>query len=316
MYYFSGFSDEASTDFRKQIEAATELGWENIESRKIGDKDLSSLTEEEFEVVSGLLTDGGIKINCYGSAVANWGKDPRRQEDFDASIKELRNVIPRMEKLGIKTLRGMSFAVVKDADPDSREIRTLVFSKVRELVKMCEDAGVLYLHENCMNYGGMSSDHTLRLIEEVNSPNFGLVFDTGNPVMTWDRRGKAPYRKQCSWDFYKAVREHINYVHIKDGRYIGETDRIFPDVDWTFAGEGDGDVRRIVKDLLASGYEGGFSIEPHMTVVFHEESAGTREELQYRNFIEYGRRFMQLVNSARRGGFRRGPFIAGPCNDR
>ncbi|NQT58718.1 MAG: sugar phosphate isomerase/epimerase [Bacteroidetes bacterium] len=189
----------------------------------------------------------------------------------------------------------MSFAVVTNSDPNSPEIRKEVFSKVTALVKICENAGILYLHENCMNYGGMSPDHTLRLLEAVDSPNFKLVFDTGNPVMTYDRSGEKPYKKQNAYEFYVKVKEFIHYIHIKDGIYLQENDRIFPDTDWTFAGEGEGHVEKIVAHLLKNGYDGGFSMEPHMEVVFHDDSQGSKEELMYQNYIEYGCRFMKMV---------------------
>jgi sugar phosphate isomerase/epimerase len=64
---------------------------------------------------------------------------------------------------------------------------------------------------------------------------------------------------------------------------------------YTYPGEGDGQVERILGDLLASGYEGLISIEPHVAVVFHgagsadhlgaEEKA--REQLQ--SYLKYGR---------------------------
>ena len=298
--YYTGFADEASSDFRKQIQATLALGWDAIESRGIGNGNLASISDEEFEEVSMLLEENKVRINCFGSTIANWHKDPRKEEDFLASRKELTDALPRMKKLGIGMLRGMSFAIVRDEDPDSAEIRAKVFPQIRELVKICEDAGVLYLHENCMNYGGMSYEHTLRLLEEIDSPNFKLVFDTGNTVMTWDRRGKKPYKKQSSWEFYSNVREYIHYVHIKDGRFIRELEgKIFPEGDWTFPGEGDGDVVRIVRDLLERGYDGGFSMEPHMSVVFHENGRGTEEDLQMENYIEYGRRFMKIVDEIR-----------------
>ena len=195
--YYTGFADEASKDFATQIKVTKELGWKNIESRAIGSKNLSTLTEKEFENVSEQLESSGVRINCYGSSIANWGKDPRSQEDFEESIRELEKVIPRMKALGIPMLRAMSFAVVKDSDPDSKDISKQVFSKLKYLVKVCENEGIMYLHENCMNYGGMSSDHTLRLIEELDSPNFKLVFDTGNPVMTYDRRGHRSKHSIC-----------------------------------------------------------------------------------------------------------------------
>jgi sugar phosphate isomerase/epimerase len=85
-------------------------------------------------------------------------------------------------------------------------------------------------------------------------------------------------------------------VHIKDGCYIQESDGIFPQVEYTFPGEGDGDVERIVRDLLQTGYDGGLSIEPHLAVVYHEDSSQSANEVRYSNYVEYGRRLMQLVD--------------------
>jgi trehalose-6-phosphate synthase len=57
-------------------------------------------------------------------------------------------------------------------------------------------------------------------------------------------------------------------------------------------------VREIVADLLKNGYDEGFSIEPHMSIVFHEDTAHqVKEDAMYKNYVEYGRRFMDLVNS-------------------
>jgi sugar phosphate isomerase/epimerase len=189
----------------------------------------------------------------------------------------------------------MSFAIVKDGPPDSPELEKLIFSKVRDLVQLCEQAGILYLHENCMNYGGLSYQHTLRLLEAVDSPNLKLVFDTGNPVGSDHHVGKPPYRKQGSWEFYSNVREFIHYVHIKDCVFVEETGGTFPRLKHTFPGDGHGDVRRIVKDLLETGYDGGFSIEPHMEVIYHDGSLSSPDEIRYQNYLDYGRRLMKLV---------------------
>jgi sugar phosphate isomerase/epimerase len=152
------------------------------------------------------------------------------------------------------------------------------------------------VHENCMNYGGMSWKHTLELIENV--PGLRLVYDTGNPVFTDDRAKPEPYPKQSSWEFYSKVKEHISYVHIKDGIW----NEARQSCDYTFPGEGRGDVERIVKDLLASGYDGGFSIEPHMAVVQHEGSKTPKEELKYELYVEYGKRMEELLRKARGTG--------------
>ena len=69
---------------------------------------------------------------------------------------------------------------------------------------------------------------------------------------------------------------------------------------YTFPGEGDGDVKRIIKDLLDNGYDGGFSMEPHMAVVFHDDSVKSESDIQYNNYIEYGKRFMKIVDEIKK----------------
>jgi sugar phosphate isomerase/epimerase len=302
MMYYTGFADEAGDSIEVQIRATRELGWSNIESRSVDGVNLTDVSDETFDQVCERLEAASVRINCLGSAIANWSRDPRSDEDFQYCVEALQRAIPRMQRLGADMIRGMSFAVVQDEEPDSPELETIIFDKVRHLVQMCEEAGILYLHENCMNYGGLSHEHTLRLVDEIRSPSFKLVFDTGNPVFTDRRLGPKPYAKQSPWEFYSHVREWIHYVHIKDGRHIRERDGIFPEVAYTFPGEGDGDVARIVADLLANGYDGGFSIEPHLAVVYHEGAGQSADEVRYRNYVEYGQRFMSLVESCMANG--------------
>ena len=197
-------------------------------------------------------------------------------------------------------IRGMSFTRIRDASVYTPELEKLIFSRVEILAKMCEDAGALYMHENCANYGGHVFDHALKLIENIKSPAFRFLFDTGNPVNSVDYRFADMSRMQDAFQFYQAVKEHIGYVHIKDGVFREmKPDQTFNDSRWTFPGEGDGKIREIVGDLLKSGYDGGFSIEPHMAIVFHEEDSSSREEVMFNNYVEYGRRFMKLVEDVK-----------------
>jgi len=150
--YYTGFADKAGDSIDVQIRATLELGWSNIEPRSVDGANLTDVTDETFEQVCEKLAAAGVRINCFASAIANWSRDPRSEEDFQYSVEALRRAIPRMQHLGTLMIRGMSFAVVRDEAPDSPELETLIFGKVRRLVEMCEEAGVLYLHENCMNY--------------------------------------------------------------------------------------------------------------------------------------------------------------------
>ena len=60
-------------------------------------------------------------------------------------------------------------------------------------------------------------------------------------------------------------------------------------------------MQRIVTDLLRNGYDGGFSMEPHMKNVFHESvGEDQRAQEKFDNYVEYGRRFEKLVEEAKR----------------
>lgn len=289
--YLTGFADEAAAGIEQQIRATKELGWENIEARNVDGANIHDLPEDRFEEVCLKLEEAGVKINCFGSTIANWSK--RIDGPFDISLKEVGRAIPRMQRLGTKLIRIMSFAVLSDRGPED-QMEEERFRRMRILHRMFADAGIEAVHENCMNYGGMGWTYTLRLIENV--PGLKLVFDTGNPIFTDDRTKIAPYPKQSSWEFYNRVKEHIAYIHIKDGRWNAAESK----TEYTFPGEGDGDVRRIIKDLLDGGYNGGISIEPHLAVVYHDSSMQSSEEVRYANYVEYGRRMISLIREVQK----------------
>jgi sugar phosphate isomerase/epimerase len=288
--YLTGFADEAAKDINGQIRATKALGWENIEARSVNGTNIHDISDDEFDEVYGKLQEAGIKINCFGSTVANWGK--RIDEPMDSSIEEAKRAIPRMQRLGTKLIRIMSFAVLEDRDPYD-QMDEERFWRLRELHKMFTDAGITPVHENCMNYGGMGWQFTLKLVENV--PGLKLVFDTGNAALNADRAKPKPWPVQSAWEFYSHVKGHIAYVHIKDGYRDEQNDEEV----CTYPGEGKADVRRIVKDLLAGGYDGGFSIEPHMAVVFHDASVKSEENEMLDTYVEYGRRFMHMIEGVK-----------------
>jgi len=289
--YMTGFADEAGGDLDTQIRVTKELGWENIEARNIGGKNIHDMPDEDFDVTCDKLSDAGVKINCFGSAIANWGK--KITDPFDITLATIERTIPRMKRLNTKLIRIMSYGVMKHraADDQMEEER---FRRLREMLRIFTHAGITPVHENCMNYGGMGWNYTLKMIENV--PGLKLLFDTGNPVFTDDRSRDWPYPKQSALAFYRKVKEHVAYVHIKDCRFVAENpDSIFPHADFTYPGEGDGEVREIMGELIADGYDGGISIEPHLATVFHEGESKTAAEMASNTYVAYGRRMMALI---------------------
>ncbi len=284
--YLTGFADEAATDLAGQIRATRELGWGFIEARNIDGRNIHDLSEADFDRACGQLAAANVRVNCFGSAIANWGK--KITDPPAASLEEARRAVPRMKRLGTKLIRIMSFAVLEGRRADD-QMEQERFARLRELVKMFLDNGLTPVHENCMNYGGMGWPFTLRLLENV--PGLKLVFDTGNPIFSDDRAMPPPCPKQSAWEFYQHVKEHVAYVHVKDGIWDYRNQK----QTFTYPGEGLGDVRPILKDLLDSGFDGGISIEPHLAAVVHDPSVQTDASVRYANYVEYGRRMMRLL---------------------
>ena len=289
MIYFAGIGDEAANTIDGQIRAIKALGWQNLEARGVEvpgypKGNIHDIPDEAFDILVEKVKEAGIQVNCFGSAIGNWGK--KIDESGESSLAETRRCIPRMKRLGTKFVRIMSFAVRKEEDQMAEER----FRRLREITKMFLDEGLQPVHENCMNYGGMGWPFTLELLEKV--PGLKLVFDTANPVFNEDRSKPKPWPKQDPWEFYEHVKPHIVHVHVKDARWNTAKN----DADYTMPGEGDGKVRPILKDLLASGYSGGISIEPHVAVVFHDATVKASEEDMFKSFVEYGRKLERLVD--------------------
>lgn len=289
--YLTGISDEAGVELDTQIKATKELGWHTIEARsvKVGNwpaANIHDLPEPAFEITAQKLKEAGIGVCCFGSTIANWGK--RITDPPDSSIAEAKRAIPRMQCLGTKLIRIMSFAIREDSDDQMEEER---FRRLRDLTRMFLDAGLQPVHENCMNYGGMGWPFALRLLENV--PGLKWVWDTGNPLFNPDRSKPKPWPRQDPWEFYQKVKPWIVHVHVKDVIWDATRNEAI----YTWPGEGHGKVREILADLVNSGYNGGISIEPHIAAVFHDPNAKTvPPEAQYASYVEYGRRLQKLVS--------------------
>lgn len=288
--YLTGFADEAALGIDGQIKATKELGWKNIESRNISGKNIHNISDQDFDIVYGKLQDAGVSINCFGSEVSNWGKSI--EDPFDITLEEIKRAIPRMKKLKTKMIRIMSYKVryVNEEPVDQMEEER--FRRLREIHKIFSAEGIMPLHENCMNYGGMGWKYTLKLLENV--PGLKLVFDTGNPVISNDFSKPKPYPRQSSWEFYTHVKDHVEYIHIKDAIWDAQSKKIT----YTYPGEGQGDVVKTVSDAIKNGYKGGISIEPHLATIFHDKTVKPDEAEMYNSYLKYGKMMEKIIINA------------------
>lgn len=271
----SGIADEAGKTIEQQIEAHRKLGWNHIEVRNVNSVNLTRASDSEFDEITKKLDEAGMLISCFASEIANWARNIGG--DFKIDMDDLRQAIPRMKKTNTKYIRVMSYPNDgRDESPWHKE----VLKRLKELTSIAEGEGIVLAHENCSGWGGVSSENCLTLVEEINSPAFRVLFDTGNP----------PAEGQDSWKFYNTVKKHIVYVHIKDAKRDNDS-AVF-----TFPGEGDGYVRNIISDLKSSSYEGVLSIEPHLSAVVHEGKEAEDSSRATEVYLKYGRELQEIVN--------------------
>ena len=312
----TGFADEAAPDLATQIKATQELGWQYISARGIDGKNMHDLSDSEFDTARGQLEDAGIRIAEFGSLIGSWSKNIK--SDFALTLDEVDRAIPRMQQLDTNIVRVMSYAQQPWGENQYEQER---FRRLRAITARFSQAGITTAHENCMNWGGFSSGHTLRLIEEV--PGLKLIFDTGNPIFQRDRscdplalpsvaRSDDPlalpsvarsegeksssdsYPWQDAWQFYQAVREHIIHIHIKDCRNPLNDD---VEPEYVFPGDGQAYIPAIIDDLKKSDYQGFIAIEPHVATVFHAKADDVDWAQCYQSYIDYGKAMEKIISN-------------------
>src|SRR3954471_25000682 len=151
----TGIGDEAGASIDSQIKATKELGWKYIEMRAVEvpgfpKANLHDIPEPAFDMLVDKLTKAELGVYCFGSAIMNWAK--KVEDPFEITLGETKRAISRMQRLGTKYVRIMSFKPEDDVFKTPAE----VFVRVREITGMFLDVGIQPVHENCMNHGGMS----------------------------------------------------------------------------------------------------------------------------------------------------------------
>jgi sugar phosphate isomerase/epimerase len=273
----TGIADEGSPDLGDQIRIHRALGWDTLELRLIGKANVCAIEDQAFDEVYRTVREAQMEVICFASSIANWARPITA--DFQADVEELKQAIPRMQRFSTPFIRVMSYP--NDGLPEV-EWRKEAIRRMKELARIAADGGVIMVHENCSGWGGMSPENQKILLEEVHSPALQIVFDTGNPV----GEGHPP---EETWDFYQTALPFIKHVHIKDCARTAQGE-----IEYTYPGEGQSMVRRILKSLLDLGYSGAFSIEPHITAQIHlGTSSGGREAEEI--YMKYGRRINAML---------------------
>ncbi|MDA3961647.1 MAG: sugar phosphate isomerase/epimerase [Planctomycetota bacterium] len=289
--FFTGFADEAASSLSDQLRIIAALGWRHIDLRNVDGTAVHDLAPDAVDALYGALDTAGVSVPCIGSHIAN-GR-ARITDDPSVALEQTARCISLCQRLACTRVRVMSWPPGDDHLLDGPTAAER-FKRLRDIHRRFADAGIEALHENCHNYGGQSPAHTVRLIEEVSG--LRLIFDTANPVGAADHRFTGELQpRQSVFEFYRLVRDHVAYIHIKDATFDPSK------VDGKFAhcwpGEGMGDVRAVIRDAIATGYDDAICIEPHVGGVhlLPGSEAMADDERREANFLEYGKRIARIM---------------------
>ena len=241
MWTLSGFSDEISPDPREQCEVAGGLGLKYLEIRSAWNVNILDLDADQLATLQETLKEYDLSVSSIGSPIGKIGIE----EDFVPHRARLRHAAEVAGQLGAPYVRIFSFFIPEGDDPNRH--RDEVLRRMRALADVAEEYDVVLLHENEKDIYGDIPRRCLDIVTAVDSPKLRLAWDAANFVQV----GVRPFTEG-----YAQLRPYLEYVQIKDAR--------FADGSVVVAGAGDGEVVETVRALRDDGFDGFFSLEPHL----------------------------------------------------
>ncbi len=241
MWTLSGFSDEISPDFQEQCEVASRLGLRYIELRSAWDVNVLDLDDEQLRTARRLLADHGLGVSSIGSPIGKIYLD----DDFAAHLERMRRAAHVADYLEAPYIRMFSFFMRPGVDPDS--CRDEVVERLGALAEVVSGSDVVLVHENEKDIFGDIPRRCAEMVRAVDSPNFALAWDPANYVQV----GVRPFTEA-----YELLRPHTRYIQIKDA--------LWEDGTVVKAGEGAGQIPETLRALRDDGFDGFFSLEPHL----------------------------------------------------
>ena len=241
MWTLSGFIDEISNDFSEQCKVAAGLGLRYVEVRSAWGTNILDLDDAQMATVRETLAEHGLKVSSIGSPIGKISID----DEFPPHLERMRHAVEVAKTLEAPYIRLFSFFIPEGSDPDSW--REEVLSRMSALADAATDSDVILVHENEKEIYGDIPRRCLEIVTSVSSPKLQLAWDPANFVQV----GVRPFSEG-----YSMLRPHLGYIQIKDA--------LLADASVVVAGAGDGEVRETVRALRADGFDGFFSLEPHL----------------------------------------------------
>lgn len=254
----SCFADEIAINLDQQAEVLNKLNIKYIEFRSANGIAVADYTIEQAKEVKRYLDNSGIHVSAIGSPIGKINAT----DDFEEHMKKLCHIEQLADIFETPYIRMFSFYIPENTK--AQDVRDEVMRRMECMINEAQKNNFVLLHENEKGIYGDNAIRCLDLMKSFYSNTFKATFDFANFI-------------QCGQDTleaYKMLKPYIEYVHIKDAK--------LEDGQVVLAGEGDGRLFEILKNLDDSGYRGFLSLEPHLAnfagLSKLEKSAAVREE--------------------------------------
>ena len=274
MWTLTGFADEISPELEEQLETLAQESMGYMELRSVWNTNVLDLSDDELDRIKYATAQRGLRISSIGSPI---GKVPVTNP-FGPHLERFRRALRAADVMEAPYVRVFSFFIPEDQQPV--HYREEVIDRMGIMAGEAEDSGVTLLHENEKEIYGDVPSRCLDILAGVGSPALRAAWDAANFVQC----GVRPYKEG-----YAPLRPYVEYVHVKDA--LSGSDRVVP------AGEGDGQLPETLSALRASGFDGFFSLEPHLASAgvysgfsgpeLFRKAAGAFKELLRRQGIEW-----------------------------
>lgn len=259
--------DEVHDDLATQLDILEQLDIDRVDVRSVDGTNVAALDDDTVERVAEAVADREMSVSGIGSPLgkvdidggtletasrAGLGGDA---EGFDAQLAVLDRVLEIAARLDADYVRVFSYYIPDGDEPAAH--REEVVRRTRLKTERAADAGIPLLHENMPGIYGDTPVRVRDLLTAVDSPYFRCLFEPAN----FYAAGAAPFP-----DALLRLAEYVDCVHVRDlaGRGDWKTD---DDVTVVPAGEGDLDWEGLLDALHRRGYDGEFSLEPHLDVL-------------------------------------------------
>ncbi|MCK3860976.1 sugar phosphate isomerase/epimerase family protein [Pseudomonas sp. B329] len=278
-FELTGVADEGASSIVDQIACHLALGWNHLELRSVDGLPIARLTDDALRMVVDQLQKRSIAVPVLASQIGNWGS--QIEGDFAVDLTELDRLLEIAATLGTRMIRIMSYP---NSGWEEARWRSAVIDRLCRLTEIAQRHDVVLVHENCAGWAGRNAEYTLDMLQAVGSDHLKLLFDVGNGLS---------YGYQAL-DFLRQVLPHVAHVHLKDGLCTDQGVR------YQELGEGEAGAIECIDFLIRNGYEGWFSIEPHLSLIPHLQVSDADPQRKQATYMAYAQRVEQTLNLRQR----------------